>query len=130
MDRTRRLPTIVSSPLAHPIQTFILHLSLFPTSTHCTTLCSTHSHSESFKEEEGSVLPCLSQMSLPYVCLPNFFLSWCHNTSLLSVVTDNRLQPYWFTTSFMLKIMRPEKEKTVTWAIGWLGIANNLYFLC
>lgn len=129
MDCTRRLPIIVSSPLAHPIQAFLSNLSLFSTSTHCTQ-CSIHSYSESFKEEESSVLPCLSQMSLPYACLPSVFLSWCHNTSLLSVVTDNRLQPYWFTTSFMLKIMRPGKEKTVTWAIRWLGIANNLYFLC
>lgn len=129
MDWTRRLPTLMSSPLAHSIQTFLSNLSLFPISTHCTQ-CSTHSHGESFKGEEGSVSLCLSQVSLPYACLPSFFLSWCHNTSLISVVTDNRLQPYWFTTSFMLKIMRTEKEKTVTWAIRWLGIANNLYLLC
>lgn len=58
---------------------------------------------------------------------PGFF-SECHNASLLSVVRDNRLQSYWLATSFLLKTMRTVKEKTVTWAIRWLGVANNLFF--
>lgn len=86
--------------------------------------------SESFEGKLKAVLVHALSDESPMCLSLSLFLFWCHNTSLFLVVTDNRLQFCWFATSFMLKTMRPVKEKTVTWAIRWLGIANNLYFLC